>query len=51
MDVGPGAKILGGIRVGNHAVIGANAVVLSDVPDGCVAVGIPASVKRVSHFE
>jgi serine O-acetyltransferase len=50
VDVGPGAKILGGIRIGDHAVIGANAVVLSDVPEGCVAVGIPASVKRVSHY-
>ena len=50
VDVGPGAKILGGIRIGDHAVIGANAVVLNDVPDGCVAVGIPASVKRVSHY-
>jgi serine O-acetyltransferase len=50
VDVGPGAKILGGVRIGDHAVIGANAVVLSDVPEGCVAVGIPASVKRVVHY-
>ncbi|MFT3928118.1 MAG: serine acetyltransferase [Myxococcales bacterium] len=47
VDVGPGAKILGGVRIGDHAVIGANAVVLSDVPERCVAVGIPASVKRL----
>jgi serine O-acetyltransferase len=46
VDVGPGAKILGGVSVGDHAVIGANAVVLSDVPAGCVAVGIPATIKR-----
>ncbi len=46
VDVGPGAKILGGVRIGDHAVIGANAVVITDVPDGCVAVGVPARVTR-----
>jgi len=51
VDVGPGAKILGGVRIGDHAVIGANAVVLSDVPERCVAVGIPATVKRVIDRE
>jgi serine O-acetyltransferase len=50
VDVGPGAKILGGIRIGDHAVIGANAVVITDVPEGGVAVGIPASVKRVVRY-
>ncbi len=50
VDVGPGAKILGGVRIGDHAVIGANAVVLSDVPEGCVAVGIPASIKRMGRY-
>jgi serine O-acetyltransferase len=51
VDVGPGAKILGGVRIGDHAVIGANAVVLSDVPAGCVAVGVPAIVKRISQID
>jgi serine O-acetyltransferase len=46
VDVGAGAKILGGVIIGDHAVIGANAVVISDVPAHCVAVGIPAVVKR-----
>lgn len=44
VDVGAGAKILGGVRVGPHAVIAANAVVLCDVPEGCTAVGVPARV-------
>jgi len=44
VDVGPGAKILGGVVIGDHAVIGANAVVLDDVPAGAVAVGIPARI-------
>lgn len=40
--VGAGAKLLGPITVGPDAKIGANAVVLSDVPEGATAVGIPA---------
>jgi serine O-acetyltransferase len=42
VDVGAGAKILGNLTVGEHAKIGANAVVLADVPAHHVAVGIPA---------
>jgi len=39
-----GAKVLGPVRLGERAVIGANAVVLSDVPAGCIAVGVPARI-------
>ena len=46
VDVGAGAKILGGILIGDHAVIGANAVVVTDVPAWCVAVGVPAVVRH-----
>jgi serine O-acetyltransferase len=42
VDIGAGAKLVGGVIIGDHAVIGINAVVLSDVPNGAVAVGIPA---------
>jgi len=42
--VGAGAKILGPIHVGDGARIGANAVVLSDVPAGVTMVGIPAKI-------
>lgn len=45
VDIGAGAKILGPVKIGKHAVIGANAVVMIDVPDNCMAVGIPAMVK------
>jgi serine O-acetyltransferase len=45
VDIGAGAKLLGDIRIGNDAVIGANAVVLCDIPDGALAVGVPAVVK------
>ena len=44
VDIGAGAKLLGSIQIGDDAVIGANAVVLQDVPAGALAVGIPARI-------
>ena len=44
--IGCGARILGSITVGDGARIGANAVVLVDVPPGCTAVGVPARIIR-----
>lgn len=56
--IGAGAKVLGPIWVGDDAQIGANAVVVKDVPGGAVAVGVPASVRvrpkeapQVDHCE
>ncbi len=46
VNVGAGAKLLGAIHVGNEAVVGANAVVLDDVPASATVVGVPA--RRVS---
>ncbi len=46
VDIGAGAKILGGIHVGDHARIGANSVVIQDVPAGATAVGLPARIIR-----
>ena len=43
--IGAGAKILGAVRVGDGARIGANAVVLQDVPPGATAVGVPAALR------
>jgi serine O-acetyltransferase len=40
--IGAGAKILGPITIGDGAIIGANAVVIDDVPAGATAVGVPA---------
>lgn len=51
--VGAGAKILGPVTVGNGSHIGANAVVIKDVPDDSTAVGVPAasrSRKREDAF-
>ena len=44
--IGCGAKILGPISIGDGAKIGANSVVLKDVPKGKTAVGIPAVIKN-----
>ena len=41
-----GAKVLGSIRVGNNVTVGANAVVIRDVPDHCVVGGVPAKEIR-----
>lgn len=45
VNVGAGAKILGKVTVGDGAQIGANAVVLCDVPAGALAVGVPAVIR------
>ena len=47
--IATGAKILGPIRVGNHVTIGANSVVIHEVPDGCVVAGVPAKVIKQSY--
>lgn len=44
VNVGAGAKLIGSIEIGDGAAIGANAVVLSDVPAYHIAVGIPAKI-------
>ncbi|WP_243763001.1 serine O-acetyltransferase EpsC [Allobranchiibius sp. CTAmp26] len=47
VTIGAGARVLGPIRVGPEAQIGANAVVVKDVPPRAVATGIPAKVRFV----
>lgn len=42
--IGPGAIIIGNIKIGNNVAIGANAVVTKDIPNNAVAVGVPANV-------
>lgn len=41
-----GAKILGSVHLGEFSIIGANAVVLANVPPHCIAVGVPAIIKE-----
>ncbi len=45
--IGTGAKILGHIGIGDNCRIGANAVVITDIPENCTAVGVPA--KPIPH--
>src|SRR3979490_635718 len=44
VDIGTGAKLLGRITIGDNSIIGANAVVLADVPANSLAVGVPAII-------
>lgn len=49
MWIGSKATILGGVHIGDGAIIGANAVVTKDVPPYTIAVGNPARI--ISYFE
>ena len=44
--IGAGAKVIGAVTIGDGARIGANAVVIEDVPSHCTVVGIPARIVR-----
>lgn len=50
VELGAGAVVLGQIRIGCGARIGANAVVLIDVPAGAFALGVPARIVVKSHY-
>lgn len=45
VQIGAGAKVLGNVLIGDDVDIGANAVVLTDVPSFHIAVGVPAVIK------
>ncbi len=47
--IGGSVTILSGVTVGNNVVIGAGAVVTKDIPDNCVAAGVPAKVIRMQN--
>jgi len=47
--IGAGAKVLGDIKIGAYSKIGANAVVLNDIPPGSTAIGIPAKVIKTKE--
>ena len=44
-----GAKIIGGVKIGDNSVIGANAVVIRDVPENSTEVGVPARIIKDSR--
>lgn len=47
--IGSGAKILGPINIGSNSKIGANSVVLNDVPEGATVVGVAAKVVKLKN--
>ena len=47
--IGAGAVVLEGIHIGENCIIGANSVVNKDIPDNCVAVGVPARIIKRNH--
>ena len=47
--LGAGAKILDGVTIGDSAIVGAGAVVREAVPDGAIAVGVPAQSRRAAR--
>lgn len=50
VDLGCGVVVLGSVTIGRRSMIGANAVVLKDIPPDSVAVGVPAKViKTLTH--
>jgi serine O-acetyltransferase len=49
VQIGTGAKVLGNITVHRDVTIGANAVVVDDVPAGATVVGVPARVMKVAR--
>jgi serine O-acetyltransferase len=48
--IGAGAKVLGNVRIGHHAVIGANAVITRDVPAGATVVGANRIIKTANEY-
>ena len=46
VEFGVGAKVLGDITIGDNVIIGANAVVLENVPDNCIVAGVPAKITK-----
>ena len=51
VHVGAGANIIGPVTIGDHCIIGAGAVVITDLPANAVAVGVPAKVVKIRDDE
>ncbi len=49
--IGKNAVVVGNLRVGRNCVIGANSVVTKDIPDYCIAGGVPAKILKRYDFE
>ena len=49
--IGPGAKIIGAVKIGNNVAIGANTVVTKDIPDNACIGGVPARILSMEGAE
>lgn len=49
--IGTNAVIVGNVKIGKNCVIGANSVVTKDIPDYCIAAGIPARIIKRYNIE
>ena len=49
--IGKNAVIVGNVRIGRNSVVGANSVVTRDIPDYCIAAGVPARVIKKYDFD
>lgn len=49
--INAGARIIGPVRIGNNVEIGANCVVVKDVPSNCVVAGVPARILKSDMTE
>jgi len=48
--IATGAKILGPIKIGNNVIIGANAVLIKDVPNNVIVAGVPAKIIKENRI-
>ena len=44
--ISAGAKVIGDVTIGNNSIVGAQTVVLANVPDNCTVVGVPAFIVK-----
>lgn len=51
VTISAGAKIIGKVKLGNNSKVGANAVVVKDVPENCTVVGVPAYIIKRNGFK
>lgn len=51
VEIHAGARVLGPVKIGDNVIIGANAVVVKDVPDNCVVAGVPARIIKDNMTE
>lgn len=47
--LGAGCKILGNVKIGNNSIVGANSVVIHDIPENAVVAGVPAKILRINN--